>query len=143
MRFTQSQFVTLWAILELKKKSLCNMQKSGSTLLSVRNCQINREKFIKFMFSKKATKFDKILQIQHNVKSTVKISSILVAFLENMNFTKSLNLMTFVLKSHVGIRGFENFCSFCEEFLISTQTYNSSYITPPLGQERFHHRTFT
>ena len=52
MRFTQSQFVTLWAILELKKKSLCNMQKSGSTLLSVRNCQINREKFIKFMFSK-------------------------------------------------------------------------------------------
>ena len=39
----------------------------------------------------KATKIDKIftvyLHLQHNVKSTVKILSIFVAFLENMNFT--------------------------------------------------------
>ena len=47
--------------------------------------------FIKFMFSKKATKIDEIFTVDltltiHNVKSTVKISSTLVAFLENMNF---------------------------------------------------------
>ena len=36
------------------------------------------------MFSKKATKIDEIFT---NVKSTVKILSIFVAFLENMNFT--------------------------------------------------------
>ena len=34
------------------------------------------------MFSKKATKIDEL----HNVKSTVNISSIFVAFLENTNF---------------------------------------------------------
>ena len=37
---------------------------------------------LKFMFSKKATKFDKIF----TVKLTVKVLSIFVAFLENMNF---------------------------------------------------------
>ena len=47
---------------------------------------------IKFMFSKKATKIDKIFTVDLtltylvNVKSTVKILSIFVAFLENMNF---------------------------------------------------------
>ena len=45
---------------------------------------------LKFMFSKKATKIDKISPaIWHyvvSVKSTVKISLIFVAFLENMNF---------------------------------------------------------
>ena len=43
------------------------------------------------MFSKKATKIDKIftvdLTLLYNVKLTVKISSIFVAFFENMNFT--------------------------------------------------------
>ena len=38
------------------------------------------------MFSKKATKIDETLL--NNVKSTVKISSIFVAFLENTNFNK-------------------------------------------------------
>ena len=47
---------------------------------------------IKFMFSKKVTKIDKIFTINLtltivNVKSTVKISSFFMAFLENMNFT--------------------------------------------------------
>ena len=40
------------------------------------------------MFSKKATKIDEIFTVDltlHNVKSTVKILSILVAFLENMS----------------------------------------------------------
>ena len=45
---------------------------------------------LKFMFFKKATKFDEIFTIDLryvvSVKSTVKISSIFVAFLENMNF---------------------------------------------------------
>ena len=46
---------------------------------------------VKFMFSKKATKFDEIFTVDLtlcivSVKSTVKISSIFVAFLENMNF---------------------------------------------------------
>ena len=47
---------------------------------------------LKFMFSKKATKIDEIFTVDfdtyylHNVKSTVKSSSIFVAFLENMNF---------------------------------------------------------
>ena len=44
---------------------------------------------VKFMFSKKATKIDETLL---NVKSTVKILSIFVAFLENMNFTIASNL---------------------------------------------------
>ena len=45
---------------------------------------------LKFVFSKKATKFEKlyIVDLLHTVKSTVKISSIFVAFIENMNFTK-------------------------------------------------------
>ena len=44
------------------------------------------------MFSKKATKIEEIFTVYltpyyvHNFKSTVKISSIFVAFLENMNF---------------------------------------------------------
>ena len=37
------------------------------------------------MFFKKATKIDEIWHLLHNVKSTVNISSIFVAFLENMN----------------------------------------------------------
>ena len=41
---------------------------------------------VKFMFSKKAIKFDQIFNVD-SVKSTVKISSIFVAFLEIMNFT--------------------------------------------------------
>ena len=51
-----------------------------------------RAQFLKFMFSKKASKIDKNLHRQFddmyyvvNVKSMVKILSILVAFLENMN----------------------------------------------------------
>ena len=47
---------------------------------------------LKFMFSKKATKIDEIftvdLTLLHNVKSMVKILSIFVAFLENMNFNR-------------------------------------------------------
>ena len=50
--------------------------------------------FIKFVFSKKATKIDEILpsicHLLHSVKSTMKISSIFLAFLENMNFKRSL-----------------------------------------------------
>ena len=48
---------------------------------------------VKFTFSDKATKIDKIFTINLTVcyvvtvKSTVKIPSIFVAFLENMNFT--------------------------------------------------------
>ena len=43
---------------------------------------------LKFMFSKKATKIDKIFTVDltHNIKSMVKIFSNFVAFLENMNF---------------------------------------------------------
>ena len=40
-------------------------------------------------FSKKATKIDEIMYYVASVKSTVKISSIFVAFLENMNFNFS------------------------------------------------------
>ena len=40
---------------------------------------------VKFVFSKKATKIDKIFTINLTL-TTVKISSIFVAFLENMNF---------------------------------------------------------
>ena len=43
------------------------------------------------MFSKKATKIDEILTVTLTlfVKSTVKILSIFVAFLENMNFKQN------------------------------------------------------
>ena len=48
--------------------------------------------YVKFMFSKKATKIDKIFTVDltvttHTVKLTVKILSIFVAFSENVNFT--------------------------------------------------------
>ena len=46
---------------------------------------------VKFAFSKKATKIVEIFttNLTHNVKSLVNISSIFVAFLENMNFTST------------------------------------------------------
>ena len=48
------------------------------------------EHMLKFIFSKKATKIDKIFTVDrrllHSLKLTVKISSIFVTFLENMNF---------------------------------------------------------
>ena len=48
---------------------------------------------VKFMLSKKATKIDEIFAIDlmltvYNLKLTVKISSIFVAFLDNMNFNQ-------------------------------------------------------
>ena len=43
--------------------------------------------YFNFVFSKKATKIDKSSPYVINVKSTVKISSIFVAFLGKMNFT--------------------------------------------------------
>ena len=55
--------------------------------------------FVKFMFSKKATKIDKsspkIWHLLHNVKSTVKISSIFAAFLENMNFIRKTDIVAY------------------------------------------------
>ena len=49
---------------------------------------------VKFMFSKKTTKIS-IWHYVASVKSTVKISSILVAFLENMNFKRSWKFFLF------------------------------------------------
>ena len=53
-------------------------------------------RFVKFVFSKKATKIDEIFTVDMtlnnyicNVKSTVKISSNFVAFLENMDFNST------------------------------------------------------
>ena len=57
---------------------------------------------LKFMFSKKATKFDEIFIVDLtytylvNVKSTVKISSTFVTFLEKMNFTSVCFLVKYV-----------------------------------------------
>ena len=48
-----------------------------------------KQNLIKFMFSKKATKIDEIFTVDWQIpsdKSTVKISSFFVAFLENTNF---------------------------------------------------------
>ena len=49
--------------------------------------------FVKFMFSKKAIKIGEIFTVDLmyvvNVKSTVEILSIFVAFLENMNFNNN------------------------------------------------------
>ena len=56
------------------------------------NIDVRMVVFLKFVFSKKATKIDEIFTVdltQHNVKLTVKISSIFVAFLDNMNFKTS------------------------------------------------------
>ena len=50
--------------------------------ISEKTCKISE-----FMFSKKATKIDEIFTYVVSVKSTVKILSIFVAFLENTNFT--------------------------------------------------------
>ena len=51
-----------------------------------------------------------------NVKSMVKISSIFVAFLENMNFRTAKRI----------------FCSCCGEFLIYTRAFSWIYMTLPL-----------
>ena len=64
---------------------------------TVQRCDVKEfpylEISVKFGFSKKATKIKKsspsIWHLLHNVKSTVKISSIFAAFLENMNFTNN------------------------------------------------------
>ena len=58
---------------------------------------------IKFIFSKKATRIDEIytvdlkLYVCSSVKLAVKISSIFVAFLENMNFNHLMRASTFEL----------------------------------------------
>ena len=58
------------------------------------------------MFYKKTTKIDEIftvdltlMYILHYVKSTVKISSVFVAFLENMNFTSALPAISLIMQS--------------------------------------------
>ena len=55
---------------------------------------------LKFTFSEKATKIDKIFTVyltvcSNVVKSAVKISSIIVAFLENMNFKDKRKKLTY------------------------------------------------
>ena len=52
--------------------------------------------FLKFMFSKKATKIDEIFTV--DLTSTLKISSIFVAVLENKNF-KMVSLFNFLMLS--------------------------------------------
>jgi hypothetical protein len=48
-----------------------------------------RATMLKFMFSKKATKIDEIFTVDLTLTtSTVKISSVFVAFLENTNFIR-------------------------------------------------------
>ena len=75
---------------------------------------------IKFMFSKKATKFDKIFTIDLvlcilvvSVKSTGKISSIIVAFLENMDFKKELLKVAKSWKKLLQFSLPNNWCVFC------------------------------
>ena len=52
------------------------------------------DNYLKLVFSKKATKIDEIFTVHmtltYGVKIDVKISSIFMAFLENVNFTKFL-----------------------------------------------------
>ena len=56
------------------------------------------------MFSKKATKIDKIFttiwHLLHNLKSTVKILSNFVVFLENINFNDQLEKYWLLLGSY-------------------------------------------
>ena len=64
----------------------------STNTLNIVNCKddnirkLNRDTILKFLFSKTATKIDEIFSV--DVKSTVKISSIFVAFLENINFSR-------------------------------------------------------
>ena len=71
--------------------------------------------YIKFVFSKKATKIDENFTVDltlttylYNVKSTLKISSIFVAFLENMNFSFRKQLLFWWNSPHVLLK-FNNF----------------------------------
>ena len=65
----------------------------STNTLNIVNCKddnirkLNRDTILKFLFSKTATKIDEIFSV--DVKSTVKISSIFVAFLKNINFTQN------------------------------------------------------
>ena len=88
----------IFAIVNLNtQKRRCNLHISCSLLYIhdfFENEHVVLWKFLgwlKVVFSKKATKIDEIFTVDltltiHNVKSMVKISSIFVAFLENMNF---------------------------------------------------------
>jgi hypothetical protein len=64
----------------------------GVSTIQSRSCSVKvATLYLKFEFSKKTTKINQIFTVEltlvaYNVKSTVKISSTLVAFLENMNF---------------------------------------------------------
>ena len=74
---------------EFAERSVQKLQKEVDRLEGIYVCFCVL--FIKFIFSKKATKIEKHLHCRFdtylvNVKSTVKIWSIFVAFLENMNF---------------------------------------------------------
>ena len=60
---------------------------------------------VKFMFSKKATKSSpSIWQYVVTVKSTVNISSIFVAFLENMNFTILYDIFKSIISLTISAR---------------------------------------
>ena len=85
---------------------------------------------LKFVFSKKATKFEKNIHHRfdtyrlHTVKSTLKISSIFVAFFENTNFKNrnsiSLDILLFgcqIIYRDVGMHGIIVFTQ--SEFLIA------------------------
>ena len=83
----ESRLLKLKTSLELWKWTLQFVQVYYTFFMIKTNFHLK----IKFMFSKKATKIEKNLHRQFdtylvNVKSTVKIWSIFVAFLDNMNF---------------------------------------------------------
>ena len=71
-----------------------NPSKSKFTNISTNICTVfssqakHKVWYLKFIFSKKATKIDKIFTV--SVKLSVKISSNFVAFLENMNFNTNI-----------------------------------------------------
>ena len=72
--------------------SLIRIFQTSSIRFDIDLQQIFLDISLRFMFSKKATKIDKIFTVDLtfyvvSVKSTVKILSIFVAFLENTNFT--------------------------------------------------------
>ena len=76
-----------------KSKKLSKIKSHLSLLLFLKMGQ-NWKCFskIKFVFPKKATKIDEIFTVDMTLTtSTVKISSIFVAFLENMNFNQMLS----------------------------------------------------
>ena len=82
------------------------------------------QRFVKFMFSKKATKIDDIFTVYLTLCSKCQIDgedlSIFVSFLENTNFKKPCNDLTYKNKRHFSLKYFW--------YKLGSKSYQTKYV---------------